>query len=193
MKKRGLIIGIFVIILVGVAFMATILTAKETQESNLKNDYETTNDLETRRIDKILISNRPYGTYNKEGFGSAYKMYEFDGTDLVMYGFFEHWFLFGDKSETNTGNSYYNVYLEESIWREPRLVAITPNYLIFSVKKYTNAPEEEREEIAVEIEETRGNFDDRLFHKSIKYNDVDLYNQCMRCNVVSILEFENAD
>lgn len=133
-----------------------------------------------------LIRGKERTTYDKAGFGDSYRIYSFKNYEQVLYEInCNNWFLLGDKSEGNKGTAYFDICLYSETWRDPQLVAITPNYLIFSVKAYGNK-DESREKIAVEIAETMGNFDDRIFHKSIPFELLPLNELLHLDEVVSI-------
>lgn len=186
MKKRELIIGISIIVIVFGLIATAVLLKLYSSESYKQAKASTEVSLENP-----LISGKSAGEYYKGGFGSSYKIYSLKNSEQVMYEISNGWFLLGDKNESDTGRAYYHVLINTEGWKEPKLVGVTPNYLIFSVKKYTNAPEEEREKVAVEIEETAGNVGDRLFHKCIAYNELDFMEQCMQYEVISVEEVEN--
>lgn len=186
MKKRELIIGIAIIVIFFGAIATVVLSKLYSSESykQAKTNAEVS-------LENPLISGKSAGEYNKGGFAISYKIYSLKNSEQVMYEISNGCFLLGDKNESDTGRAYYLVHINTDTWKEPKLVGVTPNYLIFSVKKYTDAPEEERKKVAVEIKETAGNVGDRLFHKCIEYNELDFMEQLMMYEVISVEEVEN--
>lgn len=129
------------------------------------------------------------GIYHKDGFGDSYKMYSLEDSEKVVYEINEAMFLLGERSEESTGTSYFSVFLDTDTWREPELLQVSSDYLVFSVKEGVNS--EERKKIAIEVKETKGNFDDRVFHKCIEYDELKFYEKFNLMDITNVETIKN--
>lgn len=132
-------------------------------------------------IQHFQIHSSSIGTYDKAGFGDSYNTYLLENSEKVLYEF-NGFYILGEKSEKDKGVSYWIVTLNSDTWREPKLLKVSSNYLVFSVKVANDS--EERKEIAVEVKETRGNFDDRTFHRSIAYEKLNIWEKWKMHDVI---------
>ena len=112
----------------------------------------------------------PKGTYNKAGFDESYVQYEFEGLDMVLYEF-SGMFLMGEKTDDQKASSCFNLLLDTETWKDPKVKAISNNYIIFSVKIFSEGSDE-REDVAVEIAITPANFGDYQIHRCLKLEEI---------------------
>lgn len=123
----------------------------------------------TERYRTIKVSKNEE-IYDKEDFGETYLQYEFEDYDKVIYQF-DNVYLLGDKIKKSKVKIFSEIIQKTNeLDRDPKIIGISKNYIIVSVKK--NFATAEREKIAVEITETVGEFGNKRFHACIEEKDI---------------------
>lgn len=114
--------------------------------------------------------------YDTSQFGETFKFYWLGNSEKVLFEF-NGTYLLGDHTAEETCPSYFSIYLGIETWRDAQVVSVSPKYIVFSVNDTPAGTT--RCEIAVEVEESEEYIggEQRTFHKSIRYEDMNWWDK----------------
>lgn len=174
MRKAALLFVLMVMVfMVGCAKTSTATMDEITTDLE---DVATTTE-EISGMEDSVLDLEPRGIYNMSAFGSRFKVYRFEGTEIVVYQIGDDIYLVGDDAGEH-GNSYADIFVENA-----KFEGISDNYLLFLTTDL-------KEEFGIAIKETENLEIGESLHEKVPYGE--LYDAGERfCYVKTFEEVKN--